>query len=102
VALTAALRDGRLQGAGIDVFEQEPVDPADPLLALPNVIATPLALGWTDECFAGMGQSACAGIVAVASRQVPSHVINSAVAEEPLLHEKLRRHAERLARLGNA
>jgi phosphoglycerate dehydrogenase-like enzyme len=91
-ALTAALREGRLQGAGIDVFEQEPVDPADPLLALPNVIATPHALGWTDECFAGMGRSACAGIIAVANGQVPSHVINDAVIAQPLLHEKLRRY----------
>jgi D-3-phosphoglycerate dehydrogenase len=66
------------------------------------VIATPHALGWTDECFAGMGQSACAGIVAVANGQVPSHVINRAVTEEPLLSEKLRRHAARLARLGSA
>ena len=95
VALTVALRDGRLQGAGIDVFESEPVDPNDPLLALPNVIATPHALGWTDQCFEGMGQSACAAIVAVATGQVPPHVINGAVTERSLLHQKLRQYAAR-------
>ena len=31
-ALTAALRAGRIHGAALDVFEQEPVDPADPIL----------------------------------------------------------------------
>lgn len=97
-ALTAALIDGRLQGAGIDVFEQEPVDPNDPLLALPNVIATPHALGWTDECFAGMGRSACAGIIAVARGQVPSHVINNAVIGQPLLYQKLQRYGGQGAR----
>ena len=91
-ALTDALREGRLRGAGIDVFEDEPVDPADPLLALPNVIATPHALGWSDECFAGMGQDACAGIVAVATGQLPRHVINRAVVKGSELAAKLQRY----------
>ena len=40
-ALTRRSRDGRIAGAGLDVFEQEPVDPADPILTLDNVIVAP-------------------------------------------------------------
>jgi len=40
-ALIAALREGRLGGAGIDVFEQEPPDPSNPLLHMRNVAVSP-------------------------------------------------------------
>ncbi|HJO80814.1 MAG: 2-hydroxyacid dehydrogenase [SAR202 cluster bacterium] len=46
-ALIDALREGQIAGAGLDVFEQEPVDPNNPLLKMENVIATPHTAGTT-------------------------------------------------------
>ncbi|MDZ4375823.1 MAG: 2-hydroxyacid dehydrogenase [Phenylobacterium sp.] len=48
-ALTDALSNGRLGGAGLDVFEREPVDPREPLFSLPNVVLAPHAAWLTPE-----------------------------------------------------
>jgi D-3-phosphoglycerate dehydrogenase len=75
-ALTIALQERRIAGAGLDVFEREPIDPADPLLKLDNVVLAPHALCWTDECFLGNGRSACQSILDMAAERVPQHVVN--------------------------
>lgn len=48
-ALVAALREGRLGGAALDVMEREPIDPDSALLGLPNVIVTPHVAGYSAE-----------------------------------------------------
>ena len=78
-ALTDALRERRIAGAAVDVFEHEPVDPDDPLLALDNVILAPHAIGLTDEIFTGSGRSACRSVLAVAEGRTPDYVVNREV-----------------------
>jgi phosphoglycerate dehydrogenase-like enzyme len=88
-ALTAALRERRIRGAGLDVFDQEPVDSADPLLSLDNVLLTPHALCSTDQCLRDCGVSACASIIDVAAGKIPEFVANRGVLDHPALLAKL-------------
>lgn len=86
-ALTRALQEGRIAGAGLDVFDPEPVAPDDPLLALDNVILTPHAICWTDECFGLNGRSAVRSLLVVASGAVPTHVVNRDALAHPRLQD---------------
>ena len=48
-ALVEALASNMIGGAGLDVFDQEPLDPASPLWSLPNVIITPHTSGFRPD-----------------------------------------------------
>lgn len=77
-ALIAALAEGRIAGAGLDVTNVEPIEPGNPLLAMDNVIVTPHALCWTDECFHDIAATALRSIVDVSLGRRPAHVVNAA------------------------
>jgi phosphoglycerate dehydrogenase-like enzyme len=77
-ALYDALKSRRIGGAGLDVFREEPTAAGEPLLTLDNVIVTPHALCWTDECFAGIGGSAIRAVLAVKRGERPQSLVNGA------------------------
>jgi len=78
-ALIDTLRNGRIAGAALDVFEQEPVATDNPLLAMDNVILTPHSLCWTDECFHNMASTGLSSIVDALGGRRPQFVVNPEV-----------------------
>jgi D-3-phosphoglycerate dehydrogenase len=80
-ALIDVLQQRRIAGAALDVFEQEPVDPANPLLAMDNVIVTPHSLCWTDECFHNMASTGLRSIVDVLNGRIPEFLVDRAVLQ---------------------
>ncbi len=93
-ALVSALTQGVIAGAGLDVFDPEPPESNDPLLKLDNVILTPHALCWTDQCFAGMGAQDLEHVFAIKNGEVPLALANPSVANEPIFQKKLRHYQE--------
>jgi len=91
-ALTRALAEKWIAGAGIDVFEKEPVDPDDPLLGRDNVILSPHGLAWTEEIARDNGLEACDNILSVAGGQVPAGIVNREVLDHPAFRAKLERY----------
>lgn len=88
-ALTQVLEERRIAGAGLDVFEQEPTDPEDPLFKLDNIICAPHALCWTDQCFAGNGAADVKAVIDVMKGRVPRGVVNRDVLDRPGFKAKL-------------
>jgi D-3-phosphoglycerate dehydrogenase len=71
-ALLKALQSGHLKGAGLDAFTLEPPDPKNPLLALPQVIATPHLGAQTDGATSNMGWLAMRDCLAVLKNEKPA------------------------------
>lgn len=76
--LVDALRDGKLRGAGLDVFDNEPnINPE--LIAMENVITTPHIASATHEAREKMGQMAVMAILDTLSDKQPSNIVNKEV-----------------------
>ena len=63
--LIAALQSGHLGGAGLDVFEQEPTDPKNPLFKMDNVVVCPHLGGGDTQSIADMGAEAANCVVSL-------------------------------------
>jgi phosphoglycerate dehydrogenase-like enzyme len=71
VALFAALRDGRLAGAGLDVLDPEPPVVDDALLQLPNVVFTPHNGGQAEEVWPRIVRTCFDNVEGVAHGEPP-------------------------------
>ena len=74
--LAEILSQGRIAGAALDVFTEEPPDPSNPLLKLDNVTVTPHNAALTRECMDRMAVHAAQGIDEVLSGKTPVWPVN--------------------------
>ncbi len=77
-ALIRALEEGRIAGAGLDVFEKEPVDPENPLLKMDNVIVMPHSASYSDAAFTRLRRSVGQEAARILSGRWPKNVVNKA------------------------
>lgn len=90
-ALIRALTEGWIQGAGIDVFEQEPTPITNPLLKLQNTILAPHALAWMDQTFMDEWNTDLGQILQLKRGEKPSGLVNKEIWENPKFQQKLQR-----------
>ena len=76
--LVEALRSGEIAGAGLDVYEQEPLDSNSPLLTLQNVVATPHIGGVTRQNYDGISRIFADNILRVKRGEAPLYCVNEA------------------------
>ncbi|HSD10819.1 MAG TPA: 2-hydroxyacid dehydrogenase [Candidatus Binatia bacterium] len=74
-ALLEALRSGKLGGAGLDVFWEEPPDPADPLFSY-EVVATPHVGGATEASLQDIARAVAANVNRLRHGEVPRNCVN--------------------------
>jgi lactate dehydrogenase-like 2-hydroxyacid dehydrogenase len=80
-ALVRALESGMIAGAALDVMDPEPLDPADPLCALPNVVLTPHIGSGTVETRRTMHELAVRNLLQGMAGDVPAAAVNPQVAQ---------------------
>ena len=74
--LIRALREGVIRGAGLDVFENEPIEANSPLLELNNVILTPHTAALTNECVVRMATEAVKRVIDLYNGYQPENIAN--------------------------
>ena len=91
-ALYNALKNKRIAGAAMDVFEIEPTPSDNPILELDNVVVTPHSLCHTDECNRLLAEGAFKAATAFARRETPQVLVNPEALDHPRVKEWYTRH----------
>jgi len=78
-ALYKALKERWIAGAGVDVFETEPVVEKNPLFELDNILLTPHMASWTTEAFRRVAIFVCENILRVFDGRLPANIVNKEV-----------------------
>jgi D-3-phosphoglycerate dehydrogenase len=81
-ALTKALTEKWIAGAGLDVLEKEPPDPNDPILDLDNVVFTPHYASYSEEAYQEVREKAARQIVQALRGEVPTCLVNREVLKK--------------------
>ena len=97
--LAAAVQEGIVAGAAIDVFESEPIQEGNPLIGLPNVIVTPHLGASTVEAQVGVAVDVAHGIVAALKGEPVTTAVNMAAIPAHVL-KKLRPYLNLAERMG--
>jgi D-3-phosphoglycerate dehydrogenase len=79
VALIKALQEKRIAGAGLDVFEKEPVDPQNPLLQMDNVVVLPHSASYSDAAFIRLRTTVGQEAARVVCGHLPKNIVNKTV-----------------------
>jgi D-3-phosphoglycerate dehydrogenase len=87
-ALIRALQGKKIAGAGLDVFEREPVAPDNPLLKMTNVVVLPHSASYSDAAFSRLRRSVAKEAVRVLSGLWPKNVVNKKVAPKKALKKE--------------
>jgi phosphoglycerate dehydrogenase-like enzyme len=74
-ALVEALKAGKVAGAALDVFEEEPLDPDSPLASMDNVILTPHLAASSEEAMRRMAVQVAGGVLKVLKGEAPDHPV---------------------------
>lgn len=78
-ALYEALKEKRIAGAALDVFENEPLEADSPLRSLDNVYLSPHAAGQSAQAMSLMGTMAADNVIAVLKGERPAGIVNPEV-----------------------
>jgi D-3-phosphoglycerate dehydrogenase len=78
-ALTRALREGWIAGAGLDVLVDEPPDPANPILGLPNALLTPHTAGYSEDSMVDNRRLSVDTVLGFLEGRWPDTIVNPAV-----------------------